>query len=210
MPPVPMEFTFDHTYILTSKSPSLVMAFLPYVLLFLSLTAHSCAYYCVCKDGVAIKLLQEAIDYACGAGADCTPILQNGPCFQPNTVKDHCNYAVNSYYQRKGNVQGSCDFAGAATTSQTPPTSASGCVYPSSPGNAGTPSTVSPGSTPGTGTGTGTGTGATAGSPTVFGISPTSTIGDPSAAGMSYMKSINTILLLSLVCYVTLCLAFKV
>jgi hypothetical protein len=79
------------------------------------------AYYCVCKDGVAIKLLQEAIDYACGAGADCTPILQNGPCFQPNTVKDHCNYAVNSYYQRKGNVQGSCDFAGAATTSQTPP-----------------------------------------------------------------------------------------
>jgi hypothetical protein len=79
------------------------------------------AYYCVCKDGVAIKLLQEAIDYACGAGADCTPILQNGPCFQPNTVKDHCNYAVNSYYQRKGNVQGSCDFAGAATVSQTPP-----------------------------------------------------------------------------------------
>ncbi|GAU47541.1 hypothetical protein TSUD_94460, partial [Trifolium subterraneum] len=59
--------------------------------------------------------------------------------------------------------------------------------------SAGTPSTGSPGSTPGTGTGTGTGT--TAGSPTVFGISPTSTIGvngDPSAAGMSYMKGINT------------------
>jgi hypothetical protein len=30
--------------ILTSKSPSLVMAFLPYVLLFLSLTAHSCKH----------------------------------------------------------------------------------------------------------------------------------------------------------------------
>jgi len=122
------------------------------------------ALYCVCKDGVSSQLLQKAIDYACGTGADCSPILQNGPCFQPNTVKDHCNYAVNSYYQRKGNVQGSCDFAGAAAPTQTPPSkyslfciftkthffvgfysywflfvlfftaAASGCVYPSSPG----------------------------------------------------------------------------
>lgn len=182
------------------------MAVLLYFLLFLSLTGHSSALYCVCKDGVSSQLLQKAIDYACGTGADCSPILQNGPCFQPNTVKDHCNYAVNSYYQRKGNVQGSCDFAGAAAPTQTPPTAASGCVYPSSPGNAGTPSTGSPGSTPGTGTGTGTGT--TAGSPTVIGISPSSTIDGSSAAGESYMKNTNTILLLSLV--ITLYLAFKV
>lgn len=79
------------------------------------------ALYCLCKDGVGDQALQKAIDYACGAGADCTPITQNGSCYQPNTVKDHCNYAVNSYFQRKGNVQGSCDFAGAAATSQTPP-----------------------------------------------------------------------------------------
>ena len=79
------------------------------------------ALYCVCKDGVGDQALQKAIDYACGAGADCTPILQNGACFQPNTVKDHCNYAVNSYFQRKGQAQGSCDFSGAATPSQTPP-----------------------------------------------------------------------------------------
>ncbi|BAT99125.1 hypothetical protein VIGAN_10051000 [Vigna angularis var. angularis] len=51
-----------------------------------------------------------AIDYASGAGADCSPILQNGACYQPNTVKDHCNYAVNSYFQRKGQAQGSCDL----------------------------------------------------------------------------------------------------
>jgi len=70
---------------------------------------------------VGDQALQKAIDYACGAGADCTPILQNGACFQPNTVKDHCNYAVNSYFQRKGQAQGSCDFAGAATPSQNPP-----------------------------------------------------------------------------------------
>ncbi|XP_004505364.1 PLASMODESMATA CALLOSE-BINDING PROTEIN 1 isoform X2 [Cicer arietinum] len=182
------------------------MAFLVFFLLFLSLTGHSSGLYCVCKDGVSDQILQKAIDYACGTGADCTPILQNGPCFQPNTVKDHCNYAVNSYYQRKGNVQGSCDFAGAAAPSQTPPTTSSGCVYPSIPGAGTTPSTGSPGSTPGTGTGTGTGT--TAGSPNVFGMSPTSTIGgngDPSSANM---KSTNTILLLSLV--LTMCLAFMV
>jgi len=80
------------------------------------------ALYCVCKDGVGDQNLQKAIDYACGAGADCTQIQQNGPCFQPNTIKDHCNYAVNSYFQKKGQAQGACDFAGMATPSQTPPT----------------------------------------------------------------------------------------
>jgi len=79
------------------------------------------ALYCLCKDGVGDQALQKAIDYACGAGADCTPILQNGACYNPNTVKDHCNYAVNSYYQRKGNAQGTCDFAGTAATSSNPP-----------------------------------------------------------------------------------------
>ena len=77
------------------------------------------ANYCLCRDGVSQQVLQKAIDYACGAGADCSPILTNGACFQPNTVKDHCNYAVNSYFQRKGQVQGSCDFGGAATPSVT-------------------------------------------------------------------------------------------
>lgn len=82
------------------------------------------------------QYLQKAIDYACGAGADCTPIAQNGACYNPNTVKDHCNYAVNSYFQKKGQAQGSCDFAGAATTSPTPPSSKYLLVlFPSSPSN---------------------------------------------------------------------------
>ncbi|KAF9674364.1 hypothetical protein SADUNF_Sadunf10G0119700 [Salix dunnii] len=92
-----------------------------------------CATYCVCKDGVSDAQLQKSLDYACGAGADCSQVLQNGPCYQPNTVKDHCSYAVNSYFQKKGQATGSCDFSGTAMTSATPPQNvASGCSYPAS------------------------------------------------------------------------------
>lgn len=180
------------------------MALLAYFVLFLSLTGYSSgALYCVCKDGVGDQNLQKAIDYACGAGADCTQIQQNGPCFQPNTIKDHCNYAVNSYFQKKGQAQGACDFSGMAAPSSTPPTSStSSCVYPSS-GSAGggtttTPSTNTPvgisppstgtpttptGTTPSTGTGTptgtGTGTGTGMGTPTGTGTG----MGTPTGTG---------------------------
>ncbi|KDO70387.1 hypothetical protein CISIN_1g0295821mg, partial [Citrus sinensis] len=92
------------------------MALIAYLVLFMAMTGHSTALYCLCKQGLSQSVLQKAIDYACGAGADCTPILQNGVCWNPNTVQDHCNYAVNSYFQRKGQTPGSCDFAGAAAT----------------------------------------------------------------------------------------------
>jgi len=71
------------------------------LVLFLAMTGPSSATYCICKDGVSDAILQKNIDYACGAGADCTSILQNGACYNPNTIKDHCNYAVNSYFQKK-------------------------------------------------------------------------------------------------------------
>ena len=72
------------------------------------------ANWCVCKDG-SDQILQKTLDYACGAGADCNPIHQNGACFNPNTVRAHCNYAVNSFFQRKGQSAATCDFAGTAT-----------------------------------------------------------------------------------------------
>ncbi|KAF3617481.1 plasmodesmata callose-binding protein 3 [Capsicum annuum] len=97
--------------------------FVLFPVFFLAITTHSSALFCICKDGVSDQQLQKNIDYACGAGADCTPITQNGPCYNPNTLKDHCNYAVNSYYQRKGATGASCDFSGTATTSPNPPTS---------------------------------------------------------------------------------------
>ncbi|KAM6571977.1 hypothetical protein CsatA_016057 [Cannabis sativa] len=129
------------------------MAALVYILVFLALTGYSSgATYCICKDGTSDQALQKALDYACGAGADCSPILQSGACYQPNTVKDHCSYAVNSYFQKKGQVAGSCDFSGSAMQSQTPPaTQNSNCVFPSS-GSSSTPTTGTPTGTPTTGT----------------------------------------------------------
>lgn len=65
--------------------------------------------------------LQKTLDYACGAGADCNPIHQNGACYNPNTIRNHCNYAVNSYFQKKGQAQGSCDFSGTASGTSSDP-----------------------------------------------------------------------------------------
>ncbi|KAL0731390.1 hypothetical protein Bca4012_027484 [Brassica carinata] len=97
------------------------------------------------------QVLQKAIDYACGAGADCTQIQQNGACYQPNTVKNHCDVAVNNYYQKKASSGATCDFNGAAVISSSPPSTASSCLTGSS--SSGTPSTGTPTSgTPSTGT----------------------------------------------------------
>lgn len=79
------------------------------------------ATWCICKDGESDAALQKTLDYACGAGADCTPIHQNGACYNPNTVRGHCNYAVNSYFQKKGQAQGSCDFTGTASATTSDP-----------------------------------------------------------------------------------------
>ncbi|CAL5372265.1 unnamed protein product [Camellia sinensis] len=102
-----------------------------YAALILALAGHSSATWCVCKDGVGDATLQKTLDYACGAGADCNPIHQNAACYNPNTLKAHCNYAVNSFFQKKGQSQGSCDFAGTASVTTSDPSS-TGCVYPAS------------------------------------------------------------------------------
>ncbi|KAM6569508.1 hypothetical protein CsatB_017493 [Cannabis sativa] len=141
------------------------MAVLAFLVLILAMTAHtSSANWCVCKSGLSEGMLQKTLDYACGAGADCNPIHTNGVCYNPNTVLAHCNYAVNSYFQKKGQAQGACDFAGTASLATSDP-STTGCSYPSSassststtPVSSTTPST-STGTNTGTGTGTGTGT----------------------------------------------------
>ncbi|KAG6532336.1 hypothetical protein ZIOFF_006176 [Zingiber officinale] len=134
------------------------------------------AAWCVCRSDMSTTALQKTLDFACGAGADCTPILQNGACYNPNTVLAHCSYAANSYYQRKGQAQDACDFSGTAVLSSTDP-GGNGCSYtatPSALGSSTTPTTPEGASsmptnsssfTPSTTTGTGG----------VFGVVPTGT-----------------------------------
>ncbi|WVZ66609.1 hypothetical protein U9M48_015801 [Paspalum notatum var. saurae] len=156
--------------------------------------------WCVCRQDAQQAMLQKTIDYACGSGADCTAIHENGACYNPNTVPAHCSWAANSYYQNNKAKGATCDFTGTAALTTTDPSS-SGCSYPTSASAAGTmtptttggtmggtPGTLTPGMGTGTGTGTGTtgtgmGTGTTTGTGTgLSGLGPTGTGMDTAAA----------------------------
>ncbi|XP_031481113.1 PLASMODESMATA CALLOSE-BINDING PROTEIN 3-like [Nymphaea colorata] len=103
--------------------------------------------WCIARSNTVDATLQIALDYACGAGADCAPIQSNGLCYLPNTVQAHASYAMNSYYQRKARAPGSCDFAGTAVVATTDPSYGS-CVYPASVSAAGGASPGTPATTP--------------------------------------------------------------
>ncbi|ONM09483.1 PLASMODESMATA CALLOSE-BINDING PROTEIN 2 [Zea mays] len=97
-----------------------------------ALAGRSDGAWCVCRSDLADSALQKTLDYACGGGADCKPILQSGACFAPDTVKAHCSYAANSFYQRNGQNPQACVFSGTAALSNVDP-SANGCTYPATP-----------------------------------------------------------------------------
>jgi hypothetical protein len=144
------------------------MAALVLLLFLVFSVGGSDALWCVCKSDQSNPSLQKTIDYACGAGADCTQIITNGPCYNPNTVVSHCSYAANSYFQKNGQTQTACNFTGTATISTTDP-SYTGCTYPSTATAAGTSTTPSS-TTPTTGT-------PTTGTPTSFTPTGTTTTG---------------------------------
>ncbi|CAN6286783.1 unnamed protein product [Urochloa humidicola] len=109
-----------------------------------ALAARSDGAWCVCRTDLADNALQKTLDYACGDGADCKPILQNGPCFAPDTVKAHCSYAVNSFYQRNNQNAQACVFSGTAVLTNSDP-SGNGCTYPATPSAAATSNSGSSG-----------------------------------------------------------------
>ncbi|CAH2067901.1 unnamed protein product [Thlaspi arvense] len=74
--------------------------------------APTSAYWCVAKPTVPDPIIQEAMNFACGSGADCHSIQPNGPCFKPNTLWAHASFAFNSYWQRTKGAGGSCTFGG--------------------------------------------------------------------------------------------------
>lgn len=78
--------------------------------------------YCVARDGADKKMLQAALDWACGPGkVDCSPLLQGQPCYEPDTVATHASYAFDAYYHRMAMGDGTCNFNGVATITTSDP-----------------------------------------------------------------------------------------
>lgn len=78
--------------------------------------------YCAAKDGADSKMLQAALDWACGPGkVDCSALLQGERCYEPDNVAAHATYAFDAYYHMMGRAPGTCDFNGVATITTTNP-----------------------------------------------------------------------------------------
>ncbi|KAL5217855.1 hypothetical protein ABZP36_018539 [Zizania latifolia] len=94
--------------------------------------------YCVARDGADEKMLQAALDWACGPGkVDCSALTQGQPCYEPDNVEAHATYAFNAYYHGMGMGSGTCYFSGVAVITTTDPSRGS-CVYAGSGGKNGT------------------------------------------------------------------------
>ncbi|KAL2518778.1 Glucan endo-1 [Abeliophyllum distichum] len=94
--------------------------------------------FCVARVGADRKMLQAALDWACGPGkVDCSPLLQGQPCYEPDTVVAHSSYAFDAYYRRMAMADGTCNFNGVATVTTTDPSHGS-CIFPGSGGRNGT------------------------------------------------------------------------
>ncbi|CAN4124152.1 unnamed protein product [Withania somnifera] len=94
--------------------------------------------YCVARANADKKMVQAALDWACGPGkVDCSPLLQGNPCYEPDTVFAHSSYAFDAYYHKIGMADGACNFNGVATVTMSDPSHGS-CIFPGSGGKNGT------------------------------------------------------------------------
>ncbi|PQQ06071.1 glucan endo-1 3-beta-glucosidase 2 [Prunus yedoensis var. nudiflora] len=94
--------------------------------------------FCITKDGADPKMLQAALDWACGPGkVDCSALLQGEPCCEPDNVIAHATYAFDTYYHKMGKTPAACDFNGVAAITTTDPSHGS-CIFPGSLGKNGT------------------------------------------------------------------------
>jgi glucan endo-1,3-beta-glucosidase 1/2/3 len=78
--------------------------------------------YCVVREGADPKMLQAALDWACGPGkVDCSVLMQGQACYEPDSVEAHASYAFNVYYHGMGMGSGTCYFSGVAAITTTDP-----------------------------------------------------------------------------------------
>jgi hypothetical protein len=92
--------------------------------------------WCVARSNISDTALQSSLDWVCGTNpnqgqVNCGPINQGGSCYDPNTLKNHCDWAFNAYFQRMNATAAACDFQGAAMQVTTDPSSGT-CVFPGS------------------------------------------------------------------------------
>ncbi|KAG6718003.1 hypothetical protein I3842_04G129100 [Carya illinoinensis] len=88
--------------------------------------------WCVAKNNAEDAALQTALDWVCGPGAaDCGPIQNGGPCYDPHDIQATASFAFNDYYLKHGLTDDGCFFDNtAALTSLNP--SHDNCKFPSS------------------------------------------------------------------------------
>ncbi|XP_021852763.2 glucan endo-1,3-beta-glucosidase 3 isoform X1 [Spinacia oleracea] len=90
--------------------------------------------FCVAKEGADPKMLQAALDWACGPGkVNCSSLLQGESCYEPDNVVAHANYAFDTYYHKMAMASGTCYFNGVATVTTSDPSHGS-CIFPGSGG----------------------------------------------------------------------------
>uniref|UniRef100_A0A803N0L7 glucan endo-1,3-beta-D-glucosidase n=2 Tax=Chenopodium quinoa TaxID=63459 RepID=A0A803N0L7_CHEQI len=90
--------------------------------------------YCIEKENADPKMLQAALDWACGPGkVNCSIFLQGEPCYEPDNVVAHANYAFDTYYHKMAMAPGTCYFNGVATVTTSDPSHGS-CIFPGSGG----------------------------------------------------------------------------
>ncbi|XP_043689602.1 PLASMODESMATA CALLOSE-BINDING PROTEIN 5-like [Telopea speciosissima] len=88
--------------------------------------------WCVAKNSAEDSTLQSALDWTCGpGGADCGPIQQGGPCYDPNNLQNMASYAFNDYFLKHGTTRESCNFGNTGDLTSLDPSNGK-CVFPSS------------------------------------------------------------------------------
>ncbi|XP_006409465.2 glucan endo-1,3-beta-glucosidase 7 [Eutrema salsugineum] len=85
--------------------------------------------WCVPKEDATEEQLQASLDWVCGQGIDCRPIMPGGACFEPNNIASHAAYAMNLNFQKSPENPTDCDFSQTARITSDNP-SYNNCVYP--------------------------------------------------------------------------------